>query len=88
MSYGGRIAKRGFQGIESSNLHRLVYRSQYKLFGMNGIQLTQPTIGLITSLSSDFVATVYSSGIIASLTLDYIVIGVQPKTMCGHCSEN
>jgi hypothetical protein len=86
-SYGDQLSYSNFSGISMNSVSQNLYRSQYFIFGLSGISLnTQPST-LIVSFSSSFLTTIYSSGQIDQLTINYVVFGSNTINMC-QCGNN
>ena len=85
-SYGGLIAQNGFSGFYYEDAHRIIYNTNYILYGLNKVTLTggEP-IEFASLIDENFVAGFYSSRRFDELNLIYIVLGVASINECTGC---
>lgn len=86
-SYGDQLSYSNFSGVTMNLVSQNLYRSQYFIFGLSGISLNSQPSTLIVSFSSSFLTTIYSSGQIDQLTINYVVFGSNTIRMC-QCDNN
>lgn len=78
-SYGGLIAQNDFSGFYYEDTHRIIYKTNYVLYGLNKITLSgSAPLEFASVIDENFVAGLYSSRKLDELNLIYIVLGISP----------
>jgi hypothetical protein len=87
-SYGGQFSKSRYSGSVSSDISNSLYQSQYVLYGINLISLSQSKpLAFTSAIDSNFVLTVSASSLVDDFSLVYIAVGVLPSQVCSNCGN-
>lgn len=84
-SYGGSGQKNTFQGVVSTDIHRTVYQSQYKFYGISALTLQDSSsVSFDMTIDDNFILSLAANSVIDQLTVFYLIFGVPASDQCPY----